>query len=499
MKPATRFGLMHHPRKRSRIRIWVVTILFFCSLNTYLDRACIASAVDAIRNDLQLSAEAMGLVLGVFALGYALFQVPSGWFADRYGAKKTLAFVVTAWSALTALTGLVWRFWELIVVRFLFGASEAGAFPGIAQAYYRWLPPGERGLAHGVTFSGSRLGAAVSLFLMPWLIAQLGWRGMFLINGLVGLLWVAWWLWTYRDDPQDHPRVTAEELHHIKASEVKTTDPVETAPLAVLITSRNMFLAMIQYFASNVTFFVTLTWLPTYLKRQWSDDPFAIYWSAVPLLCATAANWVAGGMVTRLHALGFPVASRRITAMIGFGLGTVGLLFAAQTESLIWFIVFFSITTFGVDMTLSPSWAFCNDLGGKHSGTISAAMNMVGNIGAAFGAIVFPILQDATTGRAESFFLMAAAFNAAAIICWLFMNPKRGLTSTVATKILWRRFVVLMVILITLAAGVIGLQVYISTQKHGANNKQEKTSVDKDQINAKENLMPETTDLRTTD
>jgi heme/copper-type cytochrome/quinol oxidase subunit 2 len=79
------------------------------------------------------------------------------------------------------------------------------------------------------------------------------------------------------------------------------------------------------------------------------------------------------------------------------------------------------------------------------------------------------------------------------------MNPKRPLTSTVATKILWRRFVVLMVILITLAAGVIGLQVYISTQKHGANNKQEKTSVDKDRINAKENLMPGTTDLRTTD
>ena len=456
---------MDNPLRRSRIRIWVITILFFCSLNTYLDRACIASAVDAIRHDLHLSAQAMGLVLGIFALGYALFQVPAGWFADRYGAKKTLAFVVTAWSALTALTGLTWKFWQLLVVRFLFGASEAGAFPGIAQAYYRWLPPGERGLAHGITFSGSRLGAALSLFLMPWLIFHLGWRGMFIVNGFVGLLWVVWWLWTYRDDPGTHPRVTEAELQHIRQDSGKTNPNAATPPLAVLMTSSNMFLAMVQYFASNVTFFVTLTWLPTYLKQQWSNDPSAVYWSAVPLLCATAANWVAGGMVTRLHSLGYPVASRRITAIVGFGLGTLGLLFAAQTESLFWFVVAFSITTFGVDMTLSPSWAFCNDLGGKHSGTVSAAMNMVGNIGAAFGAIIFPVLQDSITGRAGTFFFMAASLNVIAIVCWLFMNPMRRLNTSVSTRRLWGRFAVLMAILVLLAAGLTGPQTYMTTQK----------------------------------
>lgn len=456
---------MGDPQQRSRIRVWVVVILFFCSVNTYLDRACIASAVDYIRHDLALSDAAMGLVLGIFALGYALFQVPAGWFADRYGAKKTLAFVVTAWSALTAMTGLVQRFWQLLLVRFLFGASEAGAFPGIAQAYYRWLPPGERGLAHGVTFSGSRLGAAVSLFLMPWLIFHLGWRGMFLVNGLVGLLWVAWWLCTYRDDPRTHPRVTEKELEHIQKADHRGDDRSDGAPLAVIITSANMFLAMVQYFASNVTFFITLTWLPTYLKRQWSDDPSAIYWSAVPLLCATTANWVAGGLVTRLYSLGYPVASRRITAILGFGLGTIGLLCATQTQSLFWFVVFFSLTTFGVDMTLSPSWAFCNDIGGRYSGTISAAMNMVGNIGAAFGAIVFPILQNSTTGRADAFFLMAACLNGVAIVCWFFMNPLRRPVGTVSTGRLWGRFAVMMAILVALAMGLIGFQIYTSTQK----------------------------------
>ncbi|HQF13240.1 MAG TPA: MFS transporter, partial [Thermogutta sp.] len=294
---------------------------------------------------------------------------------------------------------------------------------------------------------------------------HLGWRGMFIVNGFVGLLWVVWWLWTYRDDPRTHPRVTEAELQHIREDSAKTSSNKTTPPLAVLMTSSNMFLAMVQYFASNVTFFVTLTWLPTYLKQQWSNDPSAVYWSAVPLLCATAANWVAGGMVTRLHSLGYPVASRRITAIVGFGLGTLGLLFAAQTESLFWFVVAFSITTFGVDMTLSPSWAFCNDLGGKHSGTVSAAMNMVGNIGAAFGAIIFPVLQDSITGRAGTFFFMAASLNVIAIVCWLFMNPMRRLNTSVSTRRLWGRFAVLMAILVILAVGLIGLQIYMTMQK----------------------------------
>ncbi len=456
---------MHDPRRKFLAQFWVIVILFFCSVITYVDRACIASAVDPIRQDLHLSDKAMGLVLGIFALGYALFQVPTGWFADKYGAKKALALFVTAWSALTALTGMVWRFWQLLVVRFLFGAAEAGAFPGIAQAYYRWLPPGARGLAHGITFSGSRLGAALSLFLMPWLIAQLGWRGMFLVNALIGLLWVGWWLAIYRDDPEDSLGSSDAWAKPTAINSAKAIEDPAPIPLAALITSGNMFLAITQYFASNVTFFVTLTWLPTYLKRQWSDDPSAIYWSAVPLLCATAANWVAGGLVTHLYSRGYPVASRRITAIIGFGLGTLGLLCAAQTTSLFWFVVFFSLTTFGVDMTLSPSWAFCNDLGGRYSGTISAAMNMVGNIGAAFGAVVFPLLQDSNTGEATAFFLMAAGLNTMAAGCWLFMNPTRRPVSRLSTALLWGRFAVVMAVLVALALGFIGLQLYLSTQR----------------------------------
>jgi ACS family glucarate transporter-like MFS transporter len=149
-----------------------------------------------------------------------------------------------------------------------------------------------------------------------------------------------------------------------------------------------MFLAMAQYFASNITFFICLSWLPSYLKKMWGDG--AEFYAAIPVFCAATANWVSGYLVTYLYKKGYHVGSRRIPAIMGFALGAVGLLLATQTQELKPFIIFFSIAIYGVDMTLSPSWAFCMDIGGDKSGAVSGSMNMVGNIGSAVSAIIFP-------------------------------------------------------------------------------------------------------------
>jgi len=409
---------MKQPQGRmSRQRFILIGILFFHSVNTYMDRACIASAVDYIKKDLSMSRELMGLVLGIFALGYALFQVPSGWIADKLGPRKALTIVVSVWSCFTALTGAARSAIQMLFLRFLFGVGEAGAFPGAAQAFFRWLPVEDRGLAHGINFSGSRLGAAFSLFLMPWLIIKIGWRWTFAVNGLIGIIWATVWLIWFRDNPRDNPKVNEAELDYIERGRTSDFTAAVKASFAEVFTSLNMVLAMIQYFASNVTFFISLTWLPNYLKSQWPDDPKAVYFSAVPLIFAAFANWVAGTMVRQLFNKGYHVGSRRITAIVGFSLGVVGLLLATQTDDLYMFVLYFSIATFGVDMTLSPSWAFCNDIGGANSGAVSGSMNMVGNIGAALSAIMFPFFQNEATGNANSFFVLAAGLTSWLLLC----------------------------------------------------------------------------------
>lgn len=451
--------------RMSRQRFILIGILFFHSVNTYMDRACIASAVDYIKRDLSISAEMMGLVLGIFAVGYALFQVPSGWIADRLGPRKALTIVVSVWSVFTALTGAARNALQMLVLRFLFGVGEAGAFPGAAQAFFRWLPPKDRGLAHGINFSGSRLGAAFSLFFMPWLILQIGWRWTFAVNGLIGILWATIWLLWFRDNPKDNPKVNQEELDYIERGRSSGFATTVKSSFAEVFTSINMSLAMVQYFASNVTFFICLTWLPSYLKNQWPDDPRAVYWSAAPLIFAAFANWVAGMMVTQLFQRGMPVGSRRITAIVGFALGAAGLLLATQTESLYLFVLLFSLATFGVDMTLSPSWAFCNDIGGANSGAVSGSMNMVGNVGAALSAIVFPLLQDAQTGSANTFFVLAAGLNLIAVVAWCFMNPNRVSDRKLSPSAIRTRFIAMLTSLFVLTGGAVGYHIYMSVEK----------------------------------
>lgn len=457
---------MEQPQGRmSHQRYVLLTILFFHSVNTYMDRACIASAVDYIMKDLSISGELMALVLGIFAVGYALFQIPSGWIADHLGARKALTIVVSVWSVFTALTGAARNAVQMLILRFLFGMGEAGAFPGATQAFFRWVPVKERGLAHGINFSGSRLGAAFSLFLMPWLIMQIGWRWTFAVNGLIGWVWATVWLLWFRDNPKDNRRMNKAELDYIEQGRISDFTASIKASFAEIFTSLNMSLAMVQYFASNVTFFISLTWLPSYLKNQWPDDPRAVYFSAAPLLFAACANWVAGSMVTGLFKKGFHVGSRRVTAIVGFALGVIGLLLATQTDNLYWFVFCFSLATFGVDMTLPPSWAFCNDIGGGNSGAVSGAMNMVGNIGAALSAIVFQLLLNPQTGSANRFFILAAGLNCVAIASWCVMNPNRTSNRKLLPQAIRTRFIAILTALVLLTLGTIGYNIYKSTRK----------------------------------
>lgn len=429
-------------------RYIVMVLLFFHTVNTYMDRVCISAAAGDIKRDLAISDQEMGYLFAVFALGYALFQIPAGWMADAFGSRKALAIVVAAWSTFTMLSGAARNWGAMLVIRFLFGVGEAGAFPGATRALYNWLPPGERGIAQGIFHSGARVGAALSLLFMPWLVVAIGWRWTFVLNGAVGIVWAAiWWVW-FRDRPRDHRGVNCEELRQIGEEDFETSAEATTTPFVAIVTSLNMALAMLQYAASNVTFFLSFTWLLPYLQTQWGHE--AGNYAPLPLLFGTLAHWISGSLVTWLHRRGLPVGSRRLPAVAGFLLGAAGLLLCtrvAPTDPLP-FVLAFSVAVFGVEMTIAPSWSFCMDIGGPKSGAVSASMNMVGNLGAALGAMLFPYFVHHVslpwlaekTGSASSFFVFAAAINVLGGLCWFAMNPQRTPAKTVSVRQLAGRF-----------------------------------------------------------
>src|SRR5688572_26330089 len=192
-------------------RVRLVAMTFTLSMLLYIDRVAMSTARAPVSAELALSDTEFGWVLSAFALGYALFQTPSGALADRLGPRVVLTSLVLIWSGFTALTGLATGFGMLLVFRFLFGAGEAGAYPACARAFYNWLPTSERGLAQGINFSGSRLGAAFALPAVAWLVTTAGWRAAFGLLGLVGIVWAAAWWWWFRDTPEAHTGVSAAE------------------------------------------------------------------------------------------------------------------------------------------------------------------------------------------------------------------------------------------------------------------------------------------------
>jgi ACS family glucarate transporter-like MFS transporter len=361
--------------------------------------------------DLGLSDQAMGAVFSAFALGYALAQIPSGWFADRFGPRIALATLVGFWSLFTSLTGVMSGLGGLLAVRFLFGVAEAGAFPGSARAFYNWLPPAERGLANGILFSGALLGGGIAFPICAWLLSIFDWRWSFYLLGIPGIIWALLWLIFFRNHPkQPFAKEAGESGGGMTFGQV--------------FRSRPMALAMAQYFAGNFTFFLCMTWMHPYLKETFSlSAAQAAGYAMLPLLFGAAANWLSGMFVDYLYRSGLRAWSRRLPGVIGFMLAACGIFCVSLATNPVAAVASFAIATFGVEVTISPSWAYCMDIGGKNSGSVSGAMNMVGNFGAFVSANAFPYLHQ-LTGGAGTYFLTAALLNLGAIACWLQMKPR---------------------------------------------------------------------------
>jgi len=389
-----------------------------------------SSAKESIAGDLNLTDTQMGWVLSVFALGYALCQVPSGLLADRVGSRFVLSAVVAIWSGFTALTAAAQGFASMLAYRFLFGAGEAGAYPSCARAVYAWIPMSERGFVQGVMFSGARFGAAFTLPVVAWMVSRLGWRTSFVILGGVGFVWAVFWYWWFRDDPQSHSRITQSERDFIlKNRQQALAGQQEVVPITAgrLVRSVDIWLLMAQYFASNFTFFFCLTWLFPYLKSRYSLGMVeAGFYAAAPPLAGAFGNWAAGAVIDMIYRRGHWTASRRVPAIVGFILAAVGLLAGVQMETAVGAIICLSLAVFGADMTIAPSWTVCIDIGRNHAGTVSGTMNMAGNLGSFVTALAFPYFLK-WTGMHNLFFYVGAGFSLAAVVAWLFTRPDRKL------------------------------------------------------------------------
>lgn len=391
---------------------------------TYLDRVCISVMAPSVMRDLGLSRVQMSFVFSAFTLAYGIFEIPTGWWADRIGPRRVLTRIVTWWSAFTMLTAAAFNYPSLIVTRFLFGAGEAGAWPNVAITFSRWFPLRERGTAQGIFFMGAHLGGGLTPLLVTGLSWYLDWRTLFLLFGSVGFLWAfAWYRW-FRDTPEEHTSVNAEERGYIQQGRlVASGHHVGRTEWKRILGRRTVVFLCLMYFTQVYGFYLFITWLPAYLKdsRGFSSLTLGVL-AGLPLVLSAAAD-VLGGMTTDSMVARFGLRTGRV--VIGAGsLGTAGLLMIAGTfvNDPVLAAVLIALAAAASNFLLGAAWGTCVDIGGSQSGVISAAMNTAGQVGGILSPIVVGyVVQHFSNWSAPLY--VTGAFYLLGAVCWFWIDP----------------------------------------------------------------------------
>ncbi len=410
----------------SKGRWYILLLIGLMYLITYLDRVNISTAAPVISKEFGFDKITMGAIFSAFVWAYAMFQVPGGWLGDRFGPRRVLTIIVSYWSVMTAATAMAGGAMTFIIVRFLFGVGEGGAFPVATRAMQLWYPREERGFVQGITHSASRAGAAIAPPIVVAIMSTLGWQWVFYICGAVGLVWAVWWYVSYRDLPEDHGMVNRTELQRIRGldeagniNEPKT-EAKANVPWATLLRSPNMWAIMCAYFTYVYCLWIFLSWLPSYLAdfRHFTLIKVGIF-ASLPLWAGVIGDTV-GGLATDwlLKKTGSAKLARRTVAIVGM-LGCCAFIVpAALTEDA--YIAVYCLTgaMFFLECTIGPSWAVPMDVGGKYSGTVSGMMNMAGNIGGALSPLVFGFLVQ--YGNWQAPFIVAASLLVIGAAIWAF-------------------------------------------------------------------------------
>jgi MFS transporter, ACS family, glucarate transporter len=407
-------------------RYRVVAALVALAGVTYLDRVCIGVLAPSIMSDLHITQIQMSLVFSAFAAAYALFEMPTAWWADRVGGRRVLTRIVLWWSAFTMLTAAATSYGVMLAVRFLFGAGEAGAWPSAARVFSRWIPLRERGRVQGIFFAGAHLAGGLTPGLVALMALYLPWRMVFVALGFVGVAWAAFWYGWFRDEPREHRSVNTAEAGLIEKTRGLPAAQAHSGTWSEVFRIPSLIPLCLQYVANSYGYYFFITWLPTYLAkaRGMSLAELAIF-SGLPLTLSAIAD-VTGGFTT-------DALCRRFGVRVGTcGVGVLSYVSAAAAMlagtlasnpriggTLIAVGGAFSM------FTLAPSWSTAIGLGGRNTALLSSVMNTSGQVGAFFSPLVLGLIVDRTGNWSLPLHVLSGLYLMAAV-CWMLIRPERS-------------------------------------------------------------------------
>jgi MFS family permease len=381
---------MRRPSVSGQVLFWLCLMY----LVLYIDRVNISTAAPLIKAELGLSNTQLGLVFSAFAYPYALFQLIGGWLGDRFGPRRTLGICGLVVCAATVATGLVGGLATLFVARLALGFGEGATFPTATRAMASWTAPARWGFAQGITHSFARLGNAVTPPLIASLIAVVSWRGSFVVLGIVSLAWVAVWVWFFRDEPRQHPRITPEELASL--AEGRATGERPPVPWPTL--ARRILPVTVVDFCYGWTLWLFLSWIPSFFFQNFHLNlKDSALFSAGVFLSGVVGDTVGGVVSDRIlrRTRNLRLARCSVIAAGLFG-AFVFLIPVVLARDLTTVAICLSLAFFCAELVVAPIWSVPMDIAPRYAGSASGLMNFGFGAAGIVSPWVFGYLIDAT-------------------------------------------------------------------------------------------------------
>ena len=383
-----------------------IFFLFLIGVVNYLDRSALSIANTSIQKDLAISPMQMGIMLSAFSVAYAFSQLPLGALIDKLGSKLALGGSLVVWSLAQGAFGLFSSYGHLVGLRVLLGIGEAPVFPSAAKALSEWFDTQERGTATGWVWSSTCIGPCLAPPLLTLFMVHLGWRGMFILTGIIGLLLAVCWFKFYKSKAEYMAatgRAEPVEVQQKKAPKLRWTS---------LFKDRNTWGAFLGFMGVIYMIWLNLTWLPGYFEREHGLDLYRTAWVvSLAYLFGAVGTIVAGRCCDKLVARGMRVlASRKLMVILGLLGGALFTLIVAFTTNVVACVVLLCLTMFFINISSATAWMIVNTIVPSER---VASFGSIQNFGGYLAGSIAPILTGFSVQQSGSF---SSAFVISAVV-----------------------------------------------------------------------------------
>lgn len=406
------------PTRIGRYRWVICALLFFATTINYVDRQVLGVLAPTLQREIGWSEAEYGNIVIAFQAAYALGLLVVGRLMDRFGTRLGLAAALIVWSLASMGHAFATSVFGFAVARFALGLGEAGNFPAAIKTVAEWFPKRERAFATGIFNAGSNLGPIIVPLTVPWIAASYGWQWAFIITGAVGFLWLLFWLPLYRR-PEEHPRLSKEELAYIQSD---PAEPTTKVPWLSLLPHRQTWAFAIGKFLTDPIWWFYLYWLAKFLDKNFgiSLSQLSLPLVAVYLIAdvgSVGGGWLSSAFIKR----GWTVNRGRKTAMLICALCVMPVVFASQVTSL-----WVAVLLIGVAAAAHQGWSaniftMASDMFPRRAvGSVVGIGGMAGALGGMlFSYVTSRVLESTGSYYLPVFIICGSAYLIALLIIHL--------------------------------------------------------------------------------